>query len=87
MNYLKGILSSFAVKSPQAVKRALQTVTNFTRFLESCKYQFGKLKEAESFGLVEEGHYVQYSFVNARVYTCTSIHRAVFYILHIKGLE
>ena len=36
---------------------------NFTQFLESCKCQFtiGKSKEAESFGIVEEGHYVQYS--------------------------
>ena len=54
MNYLKGILSLFAVKSPQAVKKALQKVTNFTQFLEFCKCQFGKSKEAERFSIVEK---------------------------------
>ena len=87
MNYLKGILSSFAVKGPQAVEEALQKVTNFTRFLEFCKCQFGKSKEAERFSIVEEGHYVRYSIINARVSTWKSIHRAVFYILRTKDLE
>ena len=84
MNYLKGIFSSFAVKGPQAVEKALQKVTNFTRFLEFCKCQFGKSKEAQRFSIVEEGHYVRYSIINVHVYTWTSIHRAV---LHTKDLE
>ena len=42
-----------------------------------------KLKEAESFSIVEEGHYVRYSIVNPRVYIWTSIHRAAFYILSV----
>ena len=60
MNYLKGILSSFGVKGPQAVEKALQKVANrFTRLLaEFCKRQFSKSQEAERFSIVEEGHYM-----------------------------
>ena len=79
-NCLKVILSLFAVKSPQTVKRAYQKVTNFTRFLGSCKCQFGK---AESFSIVEEGYYVQYSIVNSCVYTWTSMHRTLYIYIYI----
>ena len=84
------ILSSFAVRNPQVVERALQKVTGFTRvlpkFLQSCTCYHGKSKEAESFNIVEGRPYIRYSIVIACVYTQTSIYRAPFYILHTKGL-
>ena len=73
-------------KDPQAVRRPLEKVTNFTRFLESCMCECRKLKEAESFSLVEEGHYVQYSSVNTRIYTRILFHGATYYILCPKGV-
>ena len=42
-------------KNPPAVKRVLQKVANFTQFLEFLKCKCGKLKEVESFSIVEEG--------------------------------
>ena len=87
MNELSEGNTFISCRNPEAVKKALQKVTNFTRFLEFCKCQFGKSKEAERFSIVDEGHYVRYGIINARVSTWTSIHRAVFYILRTKDLE
>ena len=84
-------LSSFAVRTPQTVERALRKVTGFTRvlrrFLQSCTCYHGKSKEAESFSIVERRPYVRYSIVITCVYIQTSIHRAPFISCVLKALH
>ena len=72
------MLSLFAIRNPQNVKRALQKVTDFIRFLQSCTSYHGKSKNAKSFSIVKGSLNILYSVVNTCVYTQTSIRRAAF---------
>ena len=73
-------LSSFAIRNPQAVKKALQKMIGFTQLLYSCK------SKELSFNIVEGRPYIRYSIIIACVYTWTSNHRVAFYMLYTKGL-
>ena len=83
-------LSLLAIRNSQVVERALRKVTgDFTVLVEglqSCTCYHGKLKEAESFNIVEGRPCLRYSIVIACAYTQMLIHRTEFYILHTKGL-
>ena len=47
------MLSLFAIRNPQAGKRALQKVTDFIWFLQSCTCYHIKSKETKSFSTIE----------------------------------